>query len=86
MSPRLRVLLLVAAVAGSFLEAFDLNRDPKERRNLGSDDVEMLDKAKRQLEAFLALVAKRNEGGPPSLPVELDPAERERLRALGYVR
>jgi arylsulfatase A-like enzyme len=70
--------------AGVAVELFDLARDPKELRNL--DDRETMDILKTRLDAYLAEVDRRGKARGASPEVNLDPEDRERLRALGYLR
>ncbi|MGH0031593.1 MAG: sulfatase family protein, partial [Myxococcota bacterium] len=58
---------------------YHLGRDPEERRDLASDHPERVTAMKRALEA----AAGEGDGPAPSRPI--DAAEREQLRALGYV-
>jgi arylsulfatase A-like enzyme len=59
-------------------ELYDLLEDPAETINLASGQPERV----ARLEAFLA---RRLERSRPSEPIELLPADRARLRSLGYV-
>jgi arylsulfatase A-like enzyme len=78
-------LKLVETVPGAPV-LFDLAADPAERRNLARADGAMLARLRGELETVrqaLGLPALDAPVGGPAAPV-LDPAARERLRALGY--
>ena len=62
-------------------EVFDLVSDPKETTNL---IAQRPDEARRL--AAVLRVWRTSRGGAPAAPPELSPADREALRALGYVR
>jgi arylsulfatase A-like enzyme len=59
-------------------ELYDLLEDPAETINRASDQPERI----ARLDAVLA---RRLERSRPSEPIELEPADRARLRSLGYV-
>ena len=70
--------LIYAPAAGRF-ELYDLDRDPREQHDLfaarGADFASWQDTLRRYAAGFV----------PPPGGVEVDPALRERLRALGYL-
>ena len=66
------------------VELFDLEADPGELEAL--DDNEMRQRVEERLRDYLAGVAAAREGKTDTPNVDLDPKERERLRALGYIQ
>ncbi len=65
-------------------ELYDLADDPGETHNLISEKADMAEGLRQRLEGMVAALQPA-----PALPVpspSLDPATRERLRALGYLR
>jgi arylsulfatase A-like enzyme len=62
------------------IELYDLARDPEERTNLAATEPERLADMQARLDAWLATHAL-----PPRPAATVSPADRERLRALGYV-
>ncbi len=66
------------------VELFDLEADPGELEAL--DDDEMRQRVEERLRDYLAGVAAAREGKTDTPNVDLDPKERERLRALGYIQ
>jgi len=62
-------------------ELYDHAADPAEQRDLAEDEPEVLARLTVELEAYLANQAAPWGAAPD---VELDPAELEQLRALGY--
>ena len=70
------------------VELFDLARDPNELQALGPTPAndEMRQAFEKRLEEYLRDTAAAREGNRDIPAVELDPEERERLRALGYIR
>jgi len=62
-------------------ELYDLRRDPGEIRNLHSQQPELAAGMKERLASIAGTSAKLGAGKPPII----DPQERERLAALGYV-
>jgi arylsulfatase A-like enzyme len=62
-------------------ELFDLNEDPDEQRNL----ARMEPAIQARLRAYLEERAQAEARSPVGTEVELEPSEREELRALGYV-
>jgi arylsulfatase len=61
-------------------ELYDHRSDPGETRNLAEAYPDELERARQQMDELLARPTSRNEQSP------IDQPERERLRALGYVR
>ena len=61
-------------------ELYDHRDDPREARNVAAANPEVLGDLRRVLADFLANPGTRNRAS------DVSPAERERLRALGYVR
>ena len=60
-------------------ELFDLERDPGETRDLGSDRAALRDDLSRRIARW------RGEAGATApTPMHLDASDRERLRAMGY--
>jgi hypothetical protein len=59
-------------------ELFDLEEDPRERRNLAAANPDTLRELAARLEAW-------RERGTQAGPAEVSPEDREALRALGYV-
>jgi arylsulfatase A-like enzyme len=76
--------IFTIADTGVAVELFDLARDPKELQNL--DHRGALDVLKMRLDAYLAEVERRASARGASPEVNLDPEDREKLRALGYLR
>ena len=66
------------------VELFDLEGDPDELEALTND--EMKQRVEERLRDYLASVAAAREGITDTPHVDLDPQERERLRALGYIQ
>ena len=62
-------------------ELYDHSQDPSEQRDLAENEPEILERLTGQLDAYLAS-AEAPWGAAPD--VELDAAELEQLRALGY--
>lgn len=58
-------------------ELYDLSEDPRELRDLAETAPDMVKRLEAELDGQLR---------PADVPIELTPAERERLRALGYVQ
>lgn len=69
---------------GVDVELFDLGEDPNELEAVTDDD--MRQRVEQQLRDYLAGVAVAREGKTDTPNVELDPQDRERLRALGYIQ
>lgn len=67
--------------AGSF-ELYDLAKDPRERKNLADARPEVRDRLDRALAGWKGA---RRTLTADQRPVQLDPREREKLRALGYL-
>ncbi len=63
------------------VELYDLARDPGERRDLAAERPDEVRRLRDELEAVRAHLA----AGAGGAPVELDPATRARLEALGYL-
>lgn len=65
---------------------FDLQADPGERADRIGEMPEVARRMRGEIAARLSLEASVDcpEGGRPTGPVEMDPAVREQLRALGY--
>jgi choline-sulfatase len=61
-------------------ELYDHRNDPREGHNVGAANAEVLADLRRVLSEFLANPGTRNRAS------DVSPAERERLRALGYVK
>jgi arylsulfatase len=63
---------------------YDLQRDPMELENRAQTNPEVMARLSRQLEQWRSESQSLRAASGPSVPVEVDAAERERLRALGY--
>jgi arylsulfatase A-like enzyme len=68
------------------VELYDLAHDPEERRNVAAIETDRLADLSARLDAWLTAHGRRPDGKDalPAAP-PLTPAERDRLRALGYV-
>jgi arylsulfatase A-like enzyme len=62
-------------------ELYDLSADRSEQIDIGPDQPEVLERMTQLAEDYLAQPPAAWSGGPD---VEIDPAELEQLRALGY--
>ena len=60
---------------------YDLSRDPGERIDIGAQEPEIL----AEFKSILAERKRGQESAPAGEVVELEPAEIEELKALGYV-
>jgi arylsulfatase A-like enzyme len=69
---------------GVAAELFDLGDDPVELEPVS--DEAMHERVEGRLEDYLARAAAAREGKAETPSVDLDPEERERLRALGYIQ
>jgi arylsulfatase A-like enzyme len=67
-------------------ELFDLASDPGERRDLSVEQPERARAMAEDARSWLAACRARGEKARPHPAGELDQAERQRLRALGYVQ
>jgi arylsulfatase A-like enzyme len=76
-------VILIPVPGGEIIEYYDLAADPGETRNLEDSGLDRETRARllRELRSFADY-----EGSPgPGVPEEIGPAERERLRSLGYI-
>jgi arylsulfatase A-like enzyme len=71
---------LIASELAEFDELYDVRADPGEKVNLAASRPQELAQLRSQLAAYDTDAATV----PTPAPVEMDPATRERLRALGY--
>jgi len=67
------------------VELFDLASDPGEERNVATQHPERAKAMADEARQWLARCRSRAERAPPRAAGEIGPAERDRLRALGYV-
>jgi arylsulfatase A-like enzyme len=67
------------------LELYDLASDSSERRDVSIEHPERAQAMASEAKRWLAECRARSEKVPPGLAAEMGEAERERLRALGYL-
>ena len=75
---------LVESLAPPGMELFDLSTDPAERTNLAPAHPAEVTRLAAALDAWRS--KQTRPGGTEPEPAELDEADRERLRALGYLQ
>jgi len=78
-SPRFKLI----EVAGGQRMLFDLERDPRERRNLAAEEPDLTASLAAELDAWRR--ARPSLTDSASSHTELDPATEEQLKALGYL-
>jgi arylsulfatase A-like enzyme len=75
--------------AGALEEIFDLDKDPGETRNILPDRPDLAGIFRREVKAFAENAVRyraKSFKSPDANRIKLDKAEKEKLRALGYLR